>query len=110
MYTVVPTMLNFSCVSISWVVAFATVSAFNTSTQLPNAGDVIEFNDIAEEFGATTSFTGSTFTCPSTAFYFLHYRLLVSATSTAAQCRVDLIVGDVIRQVRVFNMYVYEQA
>ena len=104
-------MLNFSSVSISWVVvAFATVSAFNTSTQLPNAGDVIEFNDIAEEFGATTSFTGSTFTCPSTAFYFLHYRLLVSATSTAAQCRVDLIVGDVIRQVRVFNMYVYEQA
>ena len=92
----------------SLVAARAILSASNTSLQTPDAGDLIAFNDVITEIGATTGFTGSTFTCPSTAFYFLHYRLLVSATSTAAQCRVDLVVGDVIRQVS-FNMHFYGQ-
>ena len=82
------------------LVAFAGVSAFNTEEQLPNAGDLIEFDDIVTDIGTTTSFNGTTFTCPSTALYFIRYRVPVAATNSAAQCRVDLVVGDVTLEVK----------
>ena len=87
-----------------FVVAFAALSAFDTSTQFPDTGEVVEFNDVVTEVGATTNFTGSTFTCPSTAFYLVHYRLLIRGPSFGSSCRVDLHVGSEIREVS-FNIY-----
>ena len=88
------------------VAAFAGVSAFNTEEQLPNAGGLIEFDDIVTDIGTTTSFNGTTFTCPSTALYFIRYRVPATATTSAAQCRVDLVVGDVTLEVK-FGMQFY---
>ena len=77
----------------SLVAARAILSASNTSLQTPDAGDLIAFNDVITEIGATTGFTGTTFTCPSTAYYFVNYRLRISRrdNSRASNCRVDLI-------------------
>ena len=82
-----------------FVVAFAALSAFDTSTQFPDTGEVVEFNDVVTEVGATTNFTGSTFTCPSTAFYLVYYSLIIRSTDFSGPCRIDLNVGNEIREV-----------
>ena len=84
------------------VSAVAVLSAFKTDEQSPGVGELIEFNDVVIQVGATTNFTGTTFTCPSTSIYFVHYRLIVKATSDTEECRVELVVGDATREVGIF--------
>ena len=84
------------------VSAVAVLSAFKTDEQSPGVGELIAFNDVVTQVGATTSFTGTTFTCPSTSIYFVHYRLIVKATTATEHCRVELVVGDATREVGIF--------
>ena len=85
-----------------WVSAVAVLSAFKTDEQSPGVGELIEFNDVVTQVGATTNFTGTTFTCPSTSIYFVHYRLIVKATADTEECRVELVVGGATREVGIF--------
>ena len=86
-------------VCIFWVVAFAVLSAFNTSEQFPNTDEPLMFNDVVTNVGATTGFPSSTFTSPSTALYVVQYRLKIRGALSGTMCRVDLVVGSVIRKV-----------
>ena len=54
-------------------------------------GGVIRFDNIETAFGVSPA-SNQMFTCPSTAFYFVHYRLLVRTTSGIAECGVRLAV------------------
>ena len=78
------------------VAARAILSASNTSLQRPDTGTPVVFENVVTEIGATTaSFNGTTFTCPSTAFYFVHYRLKIRRQrSDRSDCRVELISCD----------------
>ena len=99
----------FVCFCLFFIVAFAAVSAFVTEDdQFPGIGELIVFQEVFTDVGATPSFNGSTFTCPATAFYFVYHRLNIRSTGDSL-CRVNLVVGDDIRQVS-FNMHFYSKA
>ena len=81
-----------------WVAAFAALSAFETQQADLVDGDSVTFDTFATETGSTGNFDGMAYTCPSTAFYFVYYRLLLRVFDPP--CGVNLVVGGIIaRQV-----------
>ena len=56
---------------------FVGFSAYATSTQYPDAGDVVEFRDTYVNAGGGYDTATSTFTCPTTGFYYIYFSVNV---------------------------------
>ena len=73
------------------IVAYAAVTAIGTASQTFQPNQPVEFEMVITEVGVVTN-TTAVFTCPSTAFYFVHYRLLIENGNVDA-CIFRLTVG-----------------
>ena len=73
------------------IAAYAALTAIGTPVQAFQAfGQPVVFVNITTEVGVTTTGTIAEFVCPSTALYFVYYRL--RAFSIVGVCFIDLIV------------------
>ena len=73
------------------IAAYAAVTAIGTASQTFQPNQPVEFEMVITEVGVVTN-TTAVFTCPSTAFYFVHYRLLIENGNVDA-CIFRLTVG-----------------
>ena len=77
------------------ILAYAALSAIGTTFGFPppSASDPISFNEFITQIGVTTSGVVAEFMCPSTAVYFVHYRLFVVQSAIGSPCLLSLEVG-----------------
>ena len=87
------------------IAALAAVTAIGTAgtQRLEGAEDTVQFVEVITQVGVTFT-NNAVFTCPSDAFYLVHYRVTersISASPTPA-CTVALFVGQEIIEVARF--------
>ena len=71
------------------VAAYAALTAIGTQSQWFRLFQPVEFISIITEVGVTTNGTIAEFVCPSTALYFVHYRL--RAYANGPECSMHLL-------------------
>ena len=89
-----PNSHNVTNVFFFLVAAFALVAAFDTERQELASGQPVRFGGIFTSAGMPTGSSDyvEVFTCPATAFYFVHYRLLMSTAVGSPPCSMELTI------------------
>ena len=74
---------------------FVGFSAYAISSGNPANGDIIELNGVVTNAGGAYNPDTSTFTCPTTAYYYIYFSLYVYLyDSTHKNCRIDVTMDD----------------
>ena len=78
-------------------VDFIGFSAYAISDgQAPSFGDIIELSGVVSNAGGAYNPDTSTFTCPTSAYYYFYFNLLIDAGfQNYDYCRVDITMDDV---------------
>ena len=81
---------------------FVGFSAYATSLQTPANGDVIEFLGVVTNAGGAYNPDTSTFTCPTTAYYYIYFSLYLEIGYNGQDdCHIDITMdGGMIVEVR----------
>ena len=72
---------------------FVIFSAYTTDPQDPDAGDVITFPNIYVNAGEGYDTTTSTFTCPTTGFYYIYFNVRVDMADTVDGSRDQCLIN-----------------
>ena len=72
---------------------FVGFSAYSTSHQDPNEGDVITFPSTSLNAGGVYNTTTSTFTCPTTGFYYIYFNVRLVIEDDSSSDHDDCYIG-----------------
>ena len=74
---------------------FVGFSAYATSNQTPANGDVVQFLGVVTNAGGAYNPDTYTFTCPTTAYYYIYFSLFVYMNDPSYDaCRIDITMDD----------------
>ena len=73
---------------------FIGFSAYAINTQEPASGDVIELRGVVTNAGGAYNPINSTFTCPTTAYYYIYFSLNLAVTGYYYDCHIDITMDD----------------
>ena len=77
------------------VTDFVGFSAYATNDQTPAANETILLPGVVTDAGGAYNPDTSTFTCPTTAYYYIYFSLYLSLTATYDDCHIDISMNDV---------------
>ena len=73
---------------------FVGFSAYATSSQYLASGDVISLPGVVTNAGGAYNPDTSTFTCPTTAYYYIYFSLYVQMNYPDYDCHIDITIDD----------------
>ena len=74
---------------------FVGFSAYATSNNIPANGDVVQFLGVVTNAGGAYNPDTYTFTCPTTAYYYIYFSLFVYMNDPSYDaCRIDITMDD----------------